>query len=139
MSNLTIGQRMAGNVAIVDLDGKITIGETNRQLHETLRKLVEGGTNKIVLNLKKVKSVDSSGLGEMVAGYSTLKANGGDLILVNMPTRVMELMTLTKLYTVFDVYETEAEGIAALEKTLEQPGEPANGLRSNVRAGSSIH
>jgi anti-sigma B factor antagonist len=139
MSNLTIGRRMVGEVAVLDLDGKISIGETNRQLHESLRALVTEGVNKIILNMMKVKSVDSSGLGEMVAGYSTLKANGGDLIIVNMPTRVMELMTLTKLYTVFDVYQTEAEGITALGKSSEQASDTDSGLRSKVRAGSSIH
>jgi anti-sigma B factor antagonist len=117
MSSLTIGQRVVGDIAILDLDGKVTLGETNRQLHEALRKLVMDGTNKVVLNLKKVKAVDSSGLGEMVAGYATLKANGGELILINMPSKVLELMTITKLYTVFNVYDTEAEGIAALEST----------------------
>src|SRR5215213_2191430 len=117
MSSLTIGQRVVGDIAILDLDGKVTLGETNRQLHEALRKLVMDGTNKVVLNLQKVKAVDSSGLGEMVAGYATLKANGGELILINMPSKVLELMTITKLYTVFNVYDTEAEGIAALEST----------------------
>src|SRR5687768_8958069 len=125
MSSLTIGQRLAGDIAILDLDGKVTLGETNRQLHEALRKLVTDGTNKVILNLKKVKVVDSSGLGEIVAGYSTLKANGGELILINMPSKVLELMTITKLYTVFNVYDTEAEGLAAFESTAQSPDSPA--------------
>lgn len=139
MSNLSIGQRMIGDIAVIDLDGKVTIGETNRQLHEALRSLVNAGTNKIVLNLKKVKVIDSSGLGEIVAGYSTLKAHGGRLVLTNMPTRVTDLMTITKLYTVFDVFETEAEALSALQDStpITQPLDSGIPLAANV--GSSIH
>ena len=139
MSNLTIGQRVTGDITILDLEGRITLGETNRQLHEALRALVTGGTNKVILNLKKLKAVDSSGLGEIVAGYSTLKANGGELILINMPTKVLELMTITKLYTVFNVYDTEAEGLAALENIALTTQPLDNGFPVKAKAGSSIH
>jgi anti-sigma B factor antagonist len=138
MSNLSIGQRMVGDIAVVDLDGKVTLGETNRQLHEALRALVTAGTNKIVLNLKKVKSIDSSGLGEIVAGYSTLRSHGGSLVLANIPERVVDLMTITKLYTVFDVFESEDEAIANLQST-EQTTQPlTTGFPSKAKSGSSI-
>jgi anti-sigma B factor antagonist len=139
MSNLSIGRRMIGDIAVIDLEGRITIGETNRQLHEELRSLVTDGTNQIILNLMKVKGVDSSGLGELVAGYSTLKAHGGDLVIINMPTKVMELMTLTKLYTLFDVYQTEAEAISALGESRRTNQSLDNGFPTKAKAGSSIH
>ena len=115
MNNLNISERRVGDITIIDLDGKVTIGETNRQLHDSLRRLVTEGTNRIILNLEKVKFIDSSGLGEIVAGYSTLKAHGGSLVLVNMPDRVVDLMTITKLYTVFDVFDSESAALSAME------------------------
>ncbi|HTH38422.1 MAG TPA: STAS domain-containing protein [Pyrinomonadaceae bacterium] len=121
MSGLTITNRQVQGIVIVDLDGKVALGETNSQLHEALRKLVSEGKKNVVLNLAKVSTIDSSGLGEIVAGYSTLSAAGGTLKLINMPTRVTDLMTITKLYTVFDIYETEAEGIASFEGASDQP------------------
>ena len=139
MSNLTIGQRMVGDVAVVDLDGKVTIGETNRQLHEALRTLVGAGTNKIVLNLKNVKVIDSSGLGEIVAGYSTLKTNGGSLVLANMPSRVTDLMTITKLYTVFDVYESEDEALSHFQNAGQAAQPVYSGSPAKAKAGNSIH
>lgn len=118
MSNLSISERQVGGVAILDLDGKITLGETNRQLHEALRRLVADGKQNIVLNLAKVTSIDSSGLGEIVAGFSTVAARGGALKLINLPERVVDLMTITKLYTVFDIYDSEEEGIQGFETPL---------------------
>src|SRR5215210_139472 len=101
MSNLSINQRDVNGVVVVDLAGKVQLGETNRQLHEALRKLVSDGKKRVILNLEKVSAIDSSGLGEIVAGFSTLLNAGGQLKLVNMPARVNDLMTITKLYTVF--------------------------------------
>ena len=109
MDSLSLNQRRAGDVIILDLTGKITIGDTNRQLHHALQRLAAEGEHNVVLQLSQVTYVDSTGLGELVAGYSTLKRNGGRLALVNVPDRVMDLMTITKLYTVFDIYDTEAE------------------------------
>jgi anti-sigma B factor antagonist len=99
----------------MDLDGRVSLGETNRQLHEALREAVADGKKKVVLNLAKVAAIDSSGLGEIVAGYSTLSAAGGTLKLINLPERVSDLMTITKLYTVFDIYDSEAAGIASFD------------------------
>ena len=139
MSNLNIAERRVGDITIIDLDGKVTIGETNRQLHDVLRRLVMEGTNRIILNLKDVKVIDSSGLGEIVAGYSTLKAHGGSLVLINMPDRVTDLMTITKLYTVFDVFQTESEALSAMqnEAPITQPLE--GNFPAKVARVSSIH
>ena len=119
MSNLSISERRVRDVVIVDLSGKITLGESNRQLHEAIRLLTAGGKQNIILNLAKVTTIDSSGLGEIVAGFSTVKAAGGSLKLIHMPQRLGDLMTITKLYTVFEIYDSEAEGIDAFETSNE--------------------
>lgn len=113
MSGLNINKREVDGVLVMDLNGSVSLGETNRQLHEALREAVADGKKNVVLNLAKVSGIDSSGLGELVAGYSTLSAAGGSLKLINLPERVTDLMTITKLYTVFDIYGSEAEGIAS--------------------------
>lgn len=131
MSNLTISTRRVDDVVIVDLDGEVTLGTTNRQLHSSIHQLVKEGALQVILNLANVKRIDSSGLGEIVAGFSTLRANGGSLKLINMPERVSDLMTITKLYTVFDIYETEADGVNSFE------GPPLSG-NFEVRAKENV-
>ncbi|MFL6467172.1 MAG: STAS domain-containing protein [Pyrinomonadaceae bacterium] len=116
MSSLSISKRQVGDVYILDLDGKILLGETNRQLNEAIYELIAEGKNRVVLNLEKVTAIDSSGLGEIVAGFSTLVKAGGTLKLVNMPSRVTDIMTVTKLYTVFDVYDTEADAVNSFDQ-----------------------
>jgi anti-sigma B factor antagonist len=111
MSTLNISTRHAGNVAIVDLNGQIRLGETNINLHNAIKKLVEDGEKDIVLNLAGVTHIDSSGLGELVAGFTTVERNGGQMKLVNLSDRVIDLMTITKLLTVFDVFEDERTAI----------------------------
>ena len=139
MSNLYILERQVRGVMIVDLEGNVTIGETNQQLHEAIKRLVAEGKKSIILNLAKVTLVDSSGLGEMVAGYSTLKASGGSLKLINLPERVVDLMTITKLYTVFDIYNSEAEGIDGFEKEVDLATQPLDEkFATRARAGSSL-
>lgn len=139
MSDLTIAERRVGEISIIDLVGKIALGETNRQLHETLRAILAEGRNRIMLNLKKVTGIDSSGLGEIVAGYATLKSYGGTLVLVNMPARVTDIMTITKLYTVFDVFESESEALSALEKEAQSSSPLDDGFPMKMKAESSIH
>lgn len=138
MSNLSISERRVRGVVIVDLVGKITLGETNRQLHEAIRRLVADGIQKIILNLAKVASIDSSGLGEIVAGFSTVRAAGGSLKLINMPQRLGDLMTITKLYTVFEIYDSEAEGVAAFEPNNEFATGPLDQRVSGARTSSLL-
>ncbi len=121
------------DIVVVDLAGKINLGESNRQLHQAIRRLVAEGKQNIILNLANVTSIDSSGLGEIVAGFSTVKAAGGSLKLINMPQRLGDLMTITKLYTVFEIYETEEEGIDAFEPNNEFATGP---LDQRVAAGA---
>lgn len=117
MDRLTIGQRRLNCVVILDLVGKITLGGTNSQLRDTIRQLVNGGEKNVVLNLAAATHVDSSGLGEIVAGYSSLRRSDGCLKLANVSDRVMDLMTITKLYTVFEVYKTEVEAVESFDKS----------------------
>ena len=107
MNNLIITERRNGPVTVLDLKGNIRLGEGNIELHNILRFLVEKGERKVLLNLAEVSYIDSSGLGELVAGYTTLQKNSGELKLVHLTKRVQELMIITKLLTVFDVFENE--------------------------------
>lgn len=115
MNNLNITERRSDSVVILDLEGKIRLGQGNLELHQALRLLVERGEKKVLLNLADVSNIDSSGLGELIAGYATLQKNGGDLKLFNLTDRVSELMMITKLLTVFDVYENEALAIESFD------------------------
>jgi anti-sigma B factor antagonist len=138
MSSLTINKRQVNGVVIVDLDGRIALGESNTELHQSLRQLVAEGKRNIILNLAKVTAIDSSGLGSIVAGYSTLKAAGGSLKLINLPERVSDLMTITKLYTVFDIYDDEAAGINSFDAAEEQVTGRLNDNAGEAKAGSSL-
>ena len=119
MSGLNITQRRFGGVVILDLDGKIALGETNRSLHESLRTLADSDEKNVIINLAKVTAIDSSGLGELVAGFATLERSGGSMKLLNLPERINELMTITKLFTVFDVFENETDAVASFGKAAD--------------------
>lgn len=116
MSGIIIEERLVRGVTILDIAGKIAIGESNRQLHDSIKRLVAEGKNQIIVDLAKVSHIDSSGLGELVGGYTTLKAAGGALKLVNVNDRVTSLMTITKLYTVFDIFDNEPDAINSFDE-----------------------
>jgi len=124
MSNLTIIERQLDGVVFVDLDGKILLGESNRQLHEAIRLLVQEGKKNVVLNLENVTRIDSSGLGELIAGYATLERSGGTLKLMKMSERVTELMTMTKLLTVFEIFDNEDDACASFDTTKDRTTSP---------------
>ena len=111
MAQLNIQQRQAGDVTIVDLSGKITIGEGSVQLREAVRKALEEGKKKIILNLGDVSYVDSSGIGELVSSYTTTNNNGGQLKLLNLTKKIQDLLMITKLLTVFETFDNEAAAI----------------------------
>ena len=125
MNNLEITERRAGVVTVLDLRGNIRLGEGNIHLHKALRALVDKGEKRVLVNLTGVTHIDSSGLGELVAGYTTLQKSGGDMKLLKLTERVRELMVITKLLTVFDVFDDEQEAIGSFE-TVEDP-EVVNG------------
>ena len=111
--SMTFKTREVGGVTIVDLSGKITLGEGGITLREEVRKLLGEGQKKIVLNLAEVNYIDSSGLGELVSSYTSVKNSGGELKLVNLTSRVRDLLVITKLVTVFDVPESEAAAVSS--------------------------
>jgi anti-sigma B factor antagonist len=108
MTNLNITERESNDLIILDLDGKIKLGEGCSELHKALRHLIEKGEKRVLLNLEKVSYIDSSGLGELVSGYAAFKRSEGEMKLLHLSPSIHQLMTLTKLLTVFDVYENEA-------------------------------
>jgi anti-sigma B factor antagonist len=97
----------------VDVAGRITLGEGSSALRDLMREMVGKGQKKILLNLGDVSYIDSSGIGELVSGFTTVTNNGGELKLLNLNKRVKDLLQITKLYTVFDVHEDEAGAIRA--------------------------
>jgi anti-sigma B factor antagonist len=98
-------------VSVIDVAGRITLGEGSSALRETLRDMVAKNQIKILLNLADVTYIDSSGIGELVSGYTTVTNTGGSLKLLNLNKRVKDLLQITKLYTVFEVHEDEAAAI----------------------------
>jgi anti-sigma B factor antagonist len=99
--------REIGDVTLIDVSGRITLGEGSAMLREMLRDLLGKGRKKIVLNLGDVNYIDSTGIGELVSGYTTVKNQGGELKLLNLTKKVHDLLQITKLYTVFDVHSDE--------------------------------
>ena len=122
MSDLTITNRDDRGVIVVDLAGKIALGETSQQLHGELKSLVEDGKKNILLNLSNVRMIDSSGLGTLVAGYTTVERADGQLKLTSLSDKASELMTITKLYTVFEVFDDEQAAINSFTKAGEAAG-----------------
>lgn len=113
MAELNISERQAGDVTILDLDGKITIGEGSVALRNAIRRLVGEGKKKILLNLAGVGYVDSSGIGELVSSFTAVNKEGGQLKLLNLTQKIQDLLAITKLLTVFDTFENEGEALAS--------------------------
>ena len=115
MAELNIRERQAGDVTVLDMDGRITIGEGSVALRSAVRRLLEEGKKKILLNLAGVGYIDSSGIGELIANYTTVGRNNGQLKLLNLTEKVQDLLVITKLLTVFDVYDNEAEALSSFK------------------------
>ena len=110
---MEIQERTLENVVILDLTGKLTIGEGDELLKERINSLMQQGHRNLLLNLEGVPYVDSAGLGEIVRTYTTVSRQGGKLKLVNLTKRITDLLAITKLLTVFDTFESEAEAISS--------------------------
>lgn len=108
---MTIQERVVGSAAILDLDGKLVLGDGDVLLKDKVHSLVFQGRKQILLNLGKVAYVDSSGLGALVAASVTAKNNGGEIKLLNLTKRLQDLLTISKLVTVFDCYDREDEAL----------------------------
>ena len=109
--SMTITQRQLDDVVMLDLTGRITIGEGTVILRERIQKMLNAGDRKFLLRLADVDYIDSSGLGELVSSFTKVKNQDGDLKLLQLTRRMRDLMQITKLLTVFDVYDDEAEAI----------------------------
>jgi anti-sigma B factor antagonist len=107
--------RQVGDVAVLDVSGRITLGEGSSTLREAIRALAADNNKKILLNLEGVSYIDSSGIGELVSGFTNINEMGGQLKLLNLTKRVRDLLQITKLYTVFEVFDDEAQAIRGFE------------------------
>ena len=112
---LTIASREVDGVTVLDLSGRITLGEGSVQIRDAIRDLIGKGSRRILLNLGDVNYIDSSGLGELVGAFTTAKNQAADLKLLKLTKKVHDLLQLTKLYTVFDIYDDEASAIASFK------------------------
>jgi anti-sigma B factor antagonist len=110
---MTITERKANDVVVLDIDGKILLGEGDVQLREAVHKTLQAGSKKIVLNLANVPYIDSAGLGEIVRCYTTVRREGGELKLLNLTTRIRDLLTITKLMSVFESFDSEEKALGS--------------------------
>jgi len=110
---MKIETRTVGDVYILDCSGKITLGEGTMAVRNTVRDILKNGGRKIILNLSDVNYIDSSGIGELVSSFTTVTNQGGKLKLLNLTKKIQELLAITKLLTVFSVYDNEQAAIAS--------------------------
>ena len=108
---MQIEERVVSDVTILDLKGKITLGEGDEALREKINQLIGQNKKRILLNLAEVPYIDSAGLGEVVRTYTTVSRQGGQLKLVNLTKRITDLLSITKLLTVFEAFDTESEAL----------------------------
>lgn len=116
---MKISEVVSGDVTILKVNGKITIGEGDRTLRMTVREQVAKGHRKIVLDLHNVSTIDSSGLGELVSAYTAVTSEGGKMTLARLPQKVRDILESTQYISIFDVYNNDEDAVAALEARLE--------------------
>ena len=112
---MQIEERIVGEVTILDLKGKMTLGEGDELLKDKINSLIHQGQKKLLLNLEGVPYIDSAGLGEIVRTYTTVSRQGGALKLVNLTKRITDLLSITKLLTVFETFDAEKEAVASFQ------------------------
>jgi anti-sigma B factor antagonist len=115
MAELDVQERQAGDVSILDLSGSVRIGDGAVAMREAVRRLANDGKRNVLLNLASVNYMDSSGVGELIASYTTLRRDGGQLKLLNLTDKIQNLLVITKLLTVFDAYDNEAEALSSFK------------------------
>jgi anti-sigma B factor antagonist len=116
---MQIEERPVGDVMVLDLKGKVTLGEGDELLKDKVNSLVNQGQRKIVLNLADVPYIDSAGLGEIVRTYTTVSRQGGSLKLLGLTKRITDLLSITKLLTVFETYEKEADAVRSFSASAK--------------------
>jgi len=114
---MQIEERAVGDITILDLKGKMTLGEGDELLKDKINSLVHQDRKKLVLNLEGVPYIDSAGLGEIVRTYTTVSRQGGNLKLLNLTKRIQDLLSITKLLTVFEVFESEQDAVRSFSST----------------------
>jgi anti-sigma B factor antagonist len=110
---MKVAIRQVDGITILDLSGRITLGEGSITLRDSVRDVLAKGSKKILLNLAQITYIDSSGIGELVSAFTSVKNAGGELKLLNLTQKVHDLLQITKLYTVFDIWDNEASAITA--------------------------
>src|SRR5215470_3419997 len=113
--SMVVNPRRLDDVVILDLSGRITMGEGTVVIRDRIQKLLAGGDRKFLLNLADVDYIDSSGLGELVTSFTTVRNQGGHLKLLNLTRRVQDLLQITKLLTVFETFDSEAEALKTMK------------------------
>ncbi len=108
---MKFNKRQNGDVTILDLSGRITIGSGEEALRNAMQEILNSGAQKVVIHMGGVTMIDSSGIGELVSAYTTATNRGAKLKLANLPAKVSDILTITQLITVFDVFDTEAEAV----------------------------
>ena len=109
--NIRISTRQVGGVTIVDISGRIVLGEESASLRDLIRDLLSKGRKQILLNLGAADYIDSAGLGSLVGASASVRKQGGELKLLDLPDKIVDVMQITKLYTVFDILKDEAAGV----------------------------
>jgi anti-anti-sigma factor len=115
MTQLEINERRRDGIVILDLTGKIIIGDGSRLLSAAVGRLIQSGERRIILNLAAVTSVDSSGIGELVSRHTTTRNAGGRLVLLNLPRKIRDLLTVTRLVDIFESYEDEESAVTSFQ------------------------
>ena len=113
---MEIVERTVNDVTVLDLKGKMTLGEGDEMLKEKINSLLAAGKKKLLLNLEAVPYIDSAGLGEVVRTYTTVSRQGGALKLLNLTKRITDLLSITKLLTVFETFDSEGEAVRSFSK-----------------------
>jgi len=115
VNTIKLNIRQVGDVSVVDVVGRVTLGEGSSSLGDTLRGLAGKGSKKVIVNFAEVSYIDSSAIGELISGYSTLSKVGGQLKLTGLSKRVKDLLLITKNYTIFDIHDNEAAAIGSFK------------------------
>jgi anti-sigma B factor antagonist len=116
---MQIDERAVGDVTVLDLKGKVTLGEGDELLKDKVNSLVNQGRKKIILNLADVPYIDSAGLGEVVRTFTTVSRQGGSLKLLNLTKRITDLLSITKLLTVFETFESESDAVRSFSASAK--------------------
>lgn len=120
--NMTMSTRQAGGVTIVDISGRLILGEESAALRELVCDLLSKGQKKILFNLADVNYIDSTGLGHLVSSFTSVRKQGGELKLLNLTNKIHDLMQITKLYTVFDILDDENAAVKSFDQSAAATG-----------------